>query len=310
MNSTDLESLENALVDMTACSNCYGFIGPLIFQCSHGHYFCKECIKQCSRCPTCRISLPLNGIRARGLEDALSLLSTIPCSEQGCSFKGTYFEMQQHEQNCFHRSIKCPLSSCGWAGKANKLDEHIETAHEDEIEDVESSFTILLYNPSSCVIDTKAELIVRHRTGKKYVIGFWKVKGQALGGCIMATVMYAGVDPDPKLLVSVHIHCSHNNSVISCTRPPWIASDSIDAVLGSCNNSFIEWDLALRSGQKPPKFKTDDQLQTHPQPSSLNLLSNVIITDPDDKESIDGETTKVVEVSLDRAGRRVEEVLI
>jgi hypothetical protein len=287
MNPTGVENLEQGIVDMTTCPICSEFIGMPVFQCQSGHYFCADCVRQLDHCPSCRVPLTRNGIRARGLEEVFSLLTSVPCSQRDCPIKKPFSEMAEHTSTCQYREIQCPLSECPWTGKVSDVYAHVESVHSENIVDINSEVSFVVGNPQGQAIDIRAETIVRTRSDKIYIIGFWMVKGQAIPSSIMCTTMHVGTEDISSVRSIMSIQSVKDECTLSCGRCPWATTYSVVEMLNSTHNLSLSWDTALCIGKNSPYYREHDQLKRYPQSSGLNLWVHVKIIDPEEDVIVD-----------------------
>ena len=276
MKDNNLQILEENLILLTICRICSEFIGSSIFQCSSGHFFCELCAQRLDNCPSCRVTLPRGGIRSRGLEDIINLLPSILCPQEDCEIRLSYQELQKHYHICNKRTIVCPLSTCSWTGKACSIREHIETAHQDEIIDVDSNITFIVTNKDGYGIDANGERIIRMNKAmsncKYFVVGFWLIRGHCLPSSLITTVIHLGVnEPNNEIRCISSVYYPQDNYRSSCERTPWHILDNITDICKSRRNLIIDWDLALRIGKVAPTFRNNDQLQRSPLTEGLNI---------------------------------------
>lgn len=306
MDQTD-ETLRLEILKYTICPICSEFIGSPIYQCSSGHHFCMRCAKRfddanvrsydsSGKCPTCRVSLITTGIRCRPLEDILTAIPSIQCSQSGCTHTDSFDKLQEHTDTCVHREVKCPLYDCSWIGKSMDVHSHIERSHTEDIVDMTGpTMCITLYNPHAQRIEIHAEAVIRSTTGKIFVVGFWVIKGTGSTHTpITGTVMYVGNTP-PTDLKSRMTFTDQECSTI-CQRSPWSLSDRLVSIIKSKHNLIIDWDTGLKAGVEVPIYRDGDHLSRHPDPSGMNIPVLIEIVEPD---VVCTEDSKVVCIGLD-----------
>lgn len=299
MNSEEIETLSTGVIDMLSCDICSEFIGEKIYQCCKGHVFCNRCAMQMAVCPCCRADLPRTGIRNRALEGIFGLLPSIPCIQQGCEVHLPFQEMSSHYNKCDHRATKCPLYTCSWSGKIIDIEAHMEEAHEDEAIDIDTSLDILLTNSRSLTIEAYSQTLLRARSGKYFIVGFWIIKGHEIASAIIGTFTYLGASSE-KLMGSMSVIGSHNGYVLTCRKRPWTTLEDVLDAVKSRHNLVLDWGLALEIGHLPPVYREHDQMRRYPQASGLNLSISINIQDTDDNEPPGAETDEITVDFLER----------
>lgn len=289
-------NLEAEVLKLTVCPICSDFIGSPIFQCSAGHHVCKKCMQRTDKCSTCRLPIVKTGIRNRVLEDILSCLASVPCSQLGCDVKGSFREIQDHYDKCTHRHVQCPVRSCTWSGKIMEMHTHVEAIHCDDVTDMHGSeVAMIINNPDGQRVDIYADHIIRTDTGKLFVVSFWVMRGYGVTNSIIGTVTFIG--GEVSVGVKSRMTLVTNECDLVCERTPWSLVDDIVPVATSKFNLVLDWELALHSGQDPPIYSDTDHIGRVPHPESMNILVVVKIIDPTSQD--DGGTTRQSAISLD-----------
>ncbi|KAF2897844.1 hypothetical protein ILUMI_08328, partial [Ignelater luminosus] len=123
--------LNEKLLKFFKCPGCTNFLKPPIYQCLHGHSFCKRCKKKHSKlCVVCK--LDIENTRNYILEE-LSTLVHFPCCyrNHGCQTILPISEIDKHESECSLQLYECPL--CNWKGIYFAVMYHLQTSHKDDI---------------------------------------------------------------------------------------------------------------------------------------------------------------------------------
>ena len=272
MSDESPDPVEGMFASLAVCRICSEFIGPMIFQCLSGHWFCETCARKLDTCPTCRGSIPRGGIRARSLEEVLRVAPSLPCVQEGCDLKLPFDDMVTHYYSCPYREVVCPLETCGWSGNADSIHEHVNEAHCDVIQDVPEDVRIIVRNVEGHPIQAGVETIVRIPSGKLFLIGAYILRGQPVPSSLVTCVMYLGVltGADP-LTVTARVSSKIDTVELACSRKPWHILDRLSEARQSRRNLIIDIDLALRLGIDPPVFRANDQLRKTPLHDGMRL---------------------------------------
>ncbi|KAF8780044.1 hypothetical protein HU200_002012 [Digitaria exilis] len=114
------------------CDVCSKPLRPPIFQCHEGHFFCSRCANDELLEKKCILSSGCTGtiMRSHGMDNAVQSIS-VDCThaERGCTEKILYSDSYNHELFCPHAPCRCPEPSCGFAGTAAELLDHLTTHH-------------------------------------------------------------------------------------------------------------------------------------------------------------------------------------
>jgi hypothetical protein len=122
------------------CPACKEYMEPPITFCLGGHNICSNCRPTVSRCPTCKKGF----LKTRNVSlENLSLQIKFPCSysQYGCKDTFPYSAIREHKAKCGYRPERCPVDYlmlkmiCTWTGIANRVKQHLQTAHSDLCED-------------------------------------------------------------------------------------------------------------------------------------------------------------------------------
>ncbi|CAL4951191.1 unnamed protein product [Urochloa decumbens] len=109
------------------CHVCAMPLGPPIFKCPFGHFFCSSCRGNLpeDKCKLCSTGSTLS--RSIGMESAVqAILVSCRHAAHGCIEKTTYFDKDTHEMACPHAPCLCPEPGCGFfAGTAAELLAHL-----------------------------------------------------------------------------------------------------------------------------------------------------------------------------------------
>lgn len=122
-----------------------------------GQCFCRECLKQCSKCPLCRqplgdafnahvvcvpklIQKQIDSLDVKCLQCKLEFtLGTFSnhynnccqctCPNTDCSFEGSRRQLLSHQNECEFQSTECSLKryGCNWTGLLKERDTHTKT---------------------------------------------------------------------------------------------------------------------------------------------------------------------------------------
>ena len=270
-------TIEESLLLLSTCEICFNFIGPTIFQCASGHHFCELCAHRLDNCPTCRLSLPRNGIRCRVLENVLRSLPSIECTQKDCTVKLPYDMMGFHYCNCDYREVICPIIGCVWNGKAQNIEKHVEESHKEEIISVpEEEAIFTLGNLDSCTIDAFSETILKTTADNQlYILGCWMMRGQHYTNSIVVTIMHLGVNHPDQLPITVLLQAHDDDYEVAVSRIPWHVHDDITDMYKSRRNLIVDVDLALRLSKPMAIFRSADQLKRSPLLEGLNIQIGV-----------------------------------
>ncbi|KAF8724576.1 hypothetical protein HU200_020841 [Digitaria exilis] len=114
------------------CDVCSKPLKPPIFQCHEGHLFCSRCASDEILEKKCILSSGCTGtiMRSHGMDNAVQSIS-VDCThaERGCTEKILYSDSYNHKLFCPHAPCRCPEPSCGFAGTAAELLDHLTTHH-------------------------------------------------------------------------------------------------------------------------------------------------------------------------------------
>ena len=153
------------LSSMLECPICFNVPRDLpIHQCPAGHIICKSCRPSVTSCPTCRRKLDDDGTSSL----AASMIDLVPhkCkfSEHGCEVRDYLVELQNHEEKCVERTVKCP--ACREESQLKKFEEH---AKENDcwvnLYGIGSVFTTTIYSSGSGFMQWDG--VSKHK-GKEY----------------------------------------------------------------------------------------------------------------------------------------------
>ena len=102
-----MSSIEQQISDILKCPICYKIprVVP-IRNCEAGHIICEECRPQVLVCPTCRGPF---ADTTNNVVDSISQILLHPCKYAtfGCNMKMKADEIENHEKDCFERTIYC-----------------------------------------------------------------------------------------------------------------------------------------------------------------------------------------------------------
>lgn len=121
-----------AIIEQLTCPICFEISGKY-FQCCEGHTICGNCYPSMNKkCPTCRVTLPAQGIRNRVLEALLDQVE-VPCcwKSRGCTltFQNQRDKKAKHEKNCSFRDRECPICDATICGGLAALPGHYVSSH-------------------------------------------------------------------------------------------------------------------------------------------------------------------------------------
>ncbi|XP_045465932.1 uncharacterized protein LOC123674860 [Harmonia axyridis] len=126
-------SMLKFLPQLLECPICRELMYPPIRECVQGHNFCDSCFDQISICAVCRQP------KAKGQNFALEEVSrslTIDCSNRskGCTFKGIFTIVDDHERMCPAASLYCPESlDCAEKITVGDMMEHCQNFHPEKM---------------------------------------------------------------------------------------------------------------------------------------------------------------------------------
>lgn len=127
--------LNDKLLRFFKCPGCTRFMKSPIYQCLHGHSFCKFCKERLhsKQCVVCEVKIEKT--RNYVLEQ-LSTLVQFPCCNrsQGCQTVLPILEIDKHESECLLQLYECPsCDNCRWKGIHCTIMDHLQTCHKDDI---------------------------------------------------------------------------------------------------------------------------------------------------------------------------------
>lgn len=119
MNPT---KIPNSLLKLLKCSVCRRILSqsPIHLD-ENGEHFCGNCVSE------------KKYIRCKALE-AFASLYLFPCNHrsEGCEEYLRFDEVEEHEEQCLHRTLNCPVtlySKCDWVGTILRIFEHYSQKH-------------------------------------------------------------------------------------------------------------------------------------------------------------------------------------
>ena len=115
-------SKDPAQIEDLKCAICLELVyEPVLTSC--GHLFCQRCVREQTKCPTCRAELQCMR-NQRDERRVKSLKVKCPNSEKGCKWQGDLGDTTQHTgTNCQMETIPCP-KGCKEKIVRGRLQEH------------------------------------------------------------------------------------------------------------------------------------------------------------------------------------------
>ena len=92
--------------------------------CPVGHLVCQSCRVNVHTCPTCRRPMHQGGTNTLANKMIEEIPHPCKYSQFGCKIKRCFIELEEHEERCPERTIKCPYLRCKEVIQIKKYHEH------------------------------------------------------------------------------------------------------------------------------------------------------------------------------------------
>ncbi|KAK9885032.1 hypothetical protein WA026_009257 [Henosepilachna vigintioctopunctata] len=169
-----LESITENMYEFMKCSYCKELCHPPFKQTLLGKLVCGLCMRRYGK------NLRRDGVLSTArlfIVERLYLLLVFSCKyyHQGCEFRGTGAELEEHHKFCEFVSIECPHDCCWWEGKPTELFEHYSVFH--------APFVRLLYSRQEKIVhstvigDCLDERNIIFAFGKVFCFNFFRDPG-------------------------------------------------------------------------------------------------------------------------------------
>ena len=90
--------------------------------CPVGHIICKNCRVNMTTCPTCRRPMLEDGTNT--LANRMIEIVPHPCKYSNCQVKNHLKEIEDHEERCQERTVKCPFLGCDEMVQVSDFQKH------------------------------------------------------------------------------------------------------------------------------------------------------------------------------------------
>ncbi|KAK9885033.1 hypothetical protein WA026_009258 [Henosepilachna vigintioctopunctata] len=123
-----LESITENIYEFMKCSYCKELCHPPFKQSLLGKLMCNTCLRRHGECKVCDRIISTARLF---IVERLYILLVFSCKyyHQGCEFRGTGAQLEEHHKFCEFVSTDCPHDCCWWEGKPTELLEHYAVFH-------------------------------------------------------------------------------------------------------------------------------------------------------------------------------------